>query len=141
MSDIYTQRNQPIIDEFRANGGTVSHGFGRALVLLHHAGAKSGTLRVSPVMGIKTDADTWLVAASKAGAPENPAWFHNLLAHPDTEIETPEDGVVAVRAEQLHGAERDAAWALFTAKSDGFRQYEQRTRRTIPVLALRRRPQ
>jgi deazaflavin-dependent oxidoreductase (nitroreductase family) len=138
MSDIYTQRNQPIVDEFRENGGTVGHGFGRALVLLHHTGAKSGTERVSPVMGIKTDADTWLIAASKGGTPENPAWFHNLLAHPDTVIETPDDGTVAVHVTRLRGEERDAGWALFTARSDGFRQYEERTSRVIPVLSLRR---
>jgi deazaflavin-dependent oxidoreductase (nitroreductase family) len=130
--------NQPIVDEFRANRGTVQR-FGRSLVLLHHVGAKSGAARVSPVMGIHSDPDTWLVAASKAGAPENPAWFHNLLAHPDVEIETPDDGTVPVRAERLHGEARDDAWALFTAKSPGFMQYEQRTARTIPVIALHRR--
>lgn len=130
--------NQPIVDEFRANGGTVEQ-FGRSLVLLHHVGAKSGTARVSPVMGIRTDPNTWLVAGSKAGAPEHPAWFHNLIANPDAEIETPDDGTVAVRAEQLHGEARDDAWALFTAKSPGFLQYEQRTKRTIPVIALHRR--
>jgi deazaflavin-dependent oxidoreductase (nitroreductase family) len=130
--------NQPIVDEFRAKGGTVER-FGRSLVLLHHVGAKSGAARVTPVMGIRTDPDTWLVAASKAGAPEHPAWFHNLVAHPDVEIETPDDGTVAVRAERLQGEARDEAWALFTTKNPGFLQYEQRTERTIPVIALHRR--
>jgi deazaflavin-dependent oxidoreductase (nitroreductase family) len=129
--------NARIIDEFRANGGSVGN-FGRSLVLLHHVGAKSGTDRVSPVMGLR-DGDGWLIAASKAGAPENPAWFHNLIAHPDVEIETPDDGTVAVRADVLHGAERDQAWARFTEASDGFRQYEQRTSRIIPVVRLTRR--
>lgn len=132
--------SQQVIDEFRANGGTVTMaGFGRNLVLLHHTGAKSGIERVTPVMALPTDDGTgWLIAASKAGAPDNPAWYHNLLAHPDITIETP-DGEVAVHAEELPGAERDAAWARFTAASEGFRQYEERTSRTIPVLALRRR--
>ena len=132
--------NDAIIEEFRANGGDVSaRGFGRGLVLLHHIGARSGTERVSPVMSIRDGDDTWLVAASKAGAPENPAWYHNLRAHPDATIETADDGVVPVRAVALEGPERDTAWARFTAMSDGFRQYEQRTSRTIPVLALHRR--
>jgi deazaflavin-dependent oxidoreductase (nitroreductase family) len=132
--------NQQIIDEFRANGGFVqTNGFGRGLVLLHHRGAKTGTERVSPVAAIPVDDDAWLVAASKAGAPDNPAWFHNLLAHPDVEIETPDGGTVPVRATQLTGAARDAAWARFTARSEGFRSYEQRTTRTIPVLRLARR--
>jgi deazaflavin-dependent oxidoreductase (nitroreductase family) len=138
MSNPFDAWNQPVIDEFRANDGSVSHGFGRALVLLHHVGAKSGIERVSPVMGIRQGADTWFVAASKGGAPENPAWYHNLLAHAETTIETPDEGVVAVRAEELTGAARDAAWESFTARSDGFRQYQEKTTRVIPVIALHR---
>lgn len=131
--------NERIIEEFRANGGTVeTAGFGRRLVLLHHVGAKSGVERVTPVMALPTD-DGWVVAASKGGAPDNPAWFHNLLAHPDTAVEAPDDGEVAVRAVPLEGAERDAAWARFLAESPGFAEYEQRTARTIPVVELRRR--
>jgi deazaflavin-dependent oxidoreductase (nitroreductase family) len=137
MSNPYAQFNDPVIDEFRSSGGTVGR-FGRALVLLHHIGAKSGEDRVTPVMGLR-DGDTWLVAASKAGADDNPAWYHNLLAHPEVEIETPDDGTVAVRATDLKGAERDAAWARFLAASPGFRSYEERTSRVIPVLRLARR--
>jgi deazaflavin-dependent oxidoreductase (nitroreductase family) len=129
--------NERIIEQFRSNGGHVDN-FGTGLVLLHHTGAKSGTVRVSPVMGLPEGDDAWLIAASKGGAPENPGWFHNLVAHPDVEIETP-DGTVAVHAEVLEGTERDRGWARFTAASDGFRQYEQRTSRTIPVVRLTRR--
>jgi deazaflavin-dependent oxidoreductase (nitroreductase family) len=132
--------NESIIEEFRANGGTVeTMGFGRGLVLLHHRGAKTGTERVSPVAAIRDTDDTWLIAASKGGAPSNPAWFHNLLAHPDVSIETPDDGTVDVRAEQLLDADRDAAWERFKQRSAGFASYEAKTTRTIPVLALRRR--
>ncbi len=132
--------NQNIIDEFRANGGTVqTMGFGRGLVLLHHTGARTGTERVSPVAAIRDGDDTWLVAASKAGAPDNPDWFHNLRAHPDVVVETPDDGTVEVRARMLEGDERDTAWARFTAMSEGFASYEQKTSRVIPVLALTRR--
>lgn len=131
--------NERIIDEFRSNGGDVTvGGFGRRLVLLHHLGAKSGAERVSPVMALPSDSG-WIIAASKGGAPENPAWFHNLLAHPETVIETPDDGEVAVRAVRLDGAERDAAWARFLDASPGFGEYERRTERTIPVVELRRR--
>jgi len=132
--------NQSVIDEFRSNGGFVqANGFGKGLVLLHHRGARTGTERVSPVAAIPDDEGAWLVAASKGGAPDNPGWFHNLLAHPDVEIETPDDGTVPVHATQLLGAERDSAWERFTARSEGFRSYEQRTARTIPVLRLTRR--
>lgn len=129
--------NKQIIDEFRANGGDVTtNGFGKGLVLLHHRGAKTGTERVSPVAGIAQADGSWLVAASKGGAPDNPAWFHNLLAHPDVEIETPDDGTLQVSATQLTGDEREAGWAQFTARSAGFRSYEHKTTRTIPVLRL-----
>ena len=132
--------NQNIIDEFRANGGTVATmGFGRRLVLLHHTGARTRTQRVAPLAALRPDADTWWIAASKGGAPDNPDWFHNLKAHPDVVIETPDDGIVAVRARVLEGAERDAAWAEFTAMSEGFRSYEQKTTRVIPVVELARR--
>lgn len=132
--------NQNIIDEFRANGGTVTTmGFGRGLVLLHHTGARTGAERVSPLAAIRDGEDTWLIAASKGGAPDNPDWFHNLRAHPDVEIETPDDGTVPVRARVLGPEERDAAWARFTAMSEGFRSYEEKTSRTIPVVALTRR--
>jgi deazaflavin-dependent oxidoreductase (nitroreductase family) len=132
--------NQQIIDEFRANGGTVqTGGFGRGLVLLHHRGAKSGAERISPVAGIRTSPDTWLIAASAAGRDKHPAWYHNLLAHPDVSIETPDDGTVEVHAVDLPRPERDAGWALFLQRSEGFRAYEKKTSRLIPVLELRRR--
>jgi len=140
MTDRPNNWNQNVIDEFRANDGMVTTaGFGRALVLLHHVGAKTGQERVAPARAIRQDQDTWLVAASKGGAPDNPAWFHNLQAHPDVSIEVPGEGTVAVRARVLEGAERDAGWALFTAASPSFEQYEDRTTRTIPVIALHRR--
>ncbi len=132
--------NQQIIDEFRANDGTVTTmGFGRGLVLLHHLGARTGTERVTPVAALRGDGGSWLVAASKAGAPDNPDWYHNLRAHPEVEIETPDDGTVEVRARVLEGADRDAAWARFTEASEGFRSYAQKTSRVIPVIELARR--
>ena len=129
--------NQQVIETFRANGGEVPQ-FGRRLVLLHHTGARSGAERISPVMGFPTD-DGWLVVASKAGTPENPAWYHNLLAHPQTRIETPDDGVVEVTATELDPDERDVAWGRITTQAPGFADYEQRTTRVIPVLRLTRR--
>lgn len=132
--------NQNIIDEFRANDGTVATmGFGRRLVLLHHTGARTGTVRVAPLAAIRADGDTWWVAASKGGAPDNPDWFHNLRAHPDVAIETPDDGTVEVRARVLEGDERDAAWNAFKEMSEGFASYEQKTTRVIPVIELTRR--
>jgi len=134
--------NDAIIEEFRANGGAVSRGFGTDLVLLHSTGAKSGAPRIHPVLALR-DADTWLIAASKGGAPENPAWFHNLVAHPEADIEAPDmrGGIdtIPVRADVLTGAELTAAWSQFLERSPAFAQYEQRSGRQIPVVRLRRR--
>ena len=130
--------NQQIIEEFRANGGTVeTMGFGRSLVLVHHLGARTGTERISPVANIREPDGSRLIAASKGGAPENPDWYHNLLAHPDVTIETP-DGEERVHVTDLQGAERDAAWERFKQMSEGFRSYEAKTSRVIPVLRLTR---
>ena len=131
--------NQQVIEEFRANGGTVeTMGFGRGLVLVHHLGARSGQERINPVANIRLADGARLIAASAAGADKNPDWYHNLLAHPDVTIETP-DGEEQVHVTDLEGTERDAAWARFKAMSDGFRAYEEKTDRVIPVLKLTQR--
>jgi deazaflavin-dependent oxidoreductase (nitroreductase family) len=126
-----------VVNRFRSNAGTVDY-YGRALVLLHHRGARSGQERVTPVVGIR-ERDGWLCAASWRGSDRHPAWFFNVLAHPDVEIETPDDGTVAVRAIRLLGAERDAAWPEFTSLSPLFEQYQARTERLIPLFRLSRR--
>lgn len=135
--------NDQIIAEFRANGGHVTaNGFGDSLVLVHSVGAKSGEERVHPLMAI-VDGDTWLIAASAAGAPRHPAWYFNLVANPATTIEIGADGsleTVPVTATVLTGADRDAAWSTFTSRSPGFAAYEERAGdRTIPVVRLVRR--
>ena len=127
--------NQQIIAEFRANGGHVqTMGFGDRLVILHTTGARSGASRQSPLMAVATE-DGWLVAASKGGAPEEPAWAHNLRAHPAVSVETG-SGAVAATAVELSGAERDAGWQRFLDTSPGFAEYERRTTRTIAVFHL-----
>ncbi|WBU37206.1 nitroreductase/quinone reductase family protein [Homoserinibacter sp. YIM 151385] len=133
--------NEQIAAEFRANGGRVAR-FGDALVILHTTGARSGEPRENPVMGLP-DGDGWIIPASAAGSPKDPAWAHNLRAHPDIEIEfAGADGVetAEVRAEQLEDPAWAAAWDRFTSASDGFREYETRTQgRRIPVFRLARR--
>ena len=129
--------HEDVVAQFRRTGGTVEY-YGRVLVLLHHRGARSGVERVTPIVGIPDD-EGWLVAASRRGAPDNPAWYYNVLAHPDVRIETPDDGIVAVHASRLLGAERDAAWRRFTSLSPVFEQYQAKTNRLIPLLRLGRR--
>src|SRR3954449_5447685 len=78
--------NTTIIEQFRAQGGKGVAQFGDALLLLHHTGARTGTVRVNPVASYD-DGDRLVIVASKAGAPQNPDWFFNLRANPDTTIE------------------------------------------------------
>ncbi|WP_125131475.1 nitroreductase family deazaflavin-dependent oxidoreductase [Microbacterium sp. 10M-3C3] len=133
----YDAWTRNIIETFRSNNGHVPQ-FGRHLVLLHHIGARTGTERIAPVRAFPTDAG-WLIVASKGGAPQHPAWYHNLRAHPEVTIETPDDGTVEVTARELSPDERAAAWQRIVAEAPGFADYEQRTTRTIPVLELERR--
>lgn len=133
--------NAAVIEEFRANGGVVREhgGFGRMLVLVHSTGARSGTERVNPALGLR-DGNHWLVAASAGGAPKDPAWAFNLRAHPQARIEyAGSDGVEekAVDAVELTGAELDEGWSRFLAQSPAFADYEKSAQgRRIPVFAL-----
>ena len=130
-----TDYNASIIEEFRANHGKVGGNFeGAPLLLLHATGAKSGHERVSPMMYLR-DGDRYLVFASKAGAPDNPDWYHNLKANPDASIEVGDD-TVDVHAEELPRAERDEKYAEQAALYPGFKDYEEKTDRIIPVVAL-----
>ena len=134
MSDF----NDAVIAEFRENHGKVGGNFeGAPLLLLHSVGAKSGQTRVSPMMYLP-DGDRFLVFASKAGAPDNPDWYHNLKANPDATIEVGDD-TLDVRAEEVPRAERDEKYAEQAALFPGFADYEKKTDRVIPVLALARR--
>lgn len=131
--------NETIINEFRANNGHVeTAGFGDSLVLLHTVGARSGEGRVNPLMAIATD-DGWMVVASAGGSPRHPSWFHNLTANGSARVELGTGEIVDVVATPLEGADYDAAWAAFTARSRGFEQYRERAAgREIPVLRLTR---
>lgn len=135
--------NSQIITEFRTHNGHVeTAGFGDRLLLLHTVGARSGADRVTPVMGLPAS-DGWYVAASKAGAPDEPAWAHNLRAHPETHVEVPPAGDsdagiadVEVVSRELTGDLRDNAWDLFKAAAPGFGEYERKTDRVIAVFHL-----
>ena len=127
--------NTPIIEEFRANGGKVGGNFeGAPMLLLTTVGAKSGKTRVNPMMYLDDDGRRY-VFASKAGAPTNPDWYHNLLAHPEVSIEVGSD-VVDVVATPLTGADRDRIYAEQASRYPGFAEYQEKTDRVIPVVAL-----
>ena len=127
--------NQRIIDEFRANGGKPPSWSGTSsILLLHHRGAKTGTDRVNPVAYLEDDG-RYVIFASKAGAPTNPGWYHNLKANPETTIEVGSD-TFAVRAAEVSGEERERLFAAQAERSPQFAEYQQNTDRVIPVVVL-----
>jgi deazaflavin-dependent oxidoreductase (nitroreductase family) len=127
--------NKQVIDEFRANGGKVGGQFdGAPLLLLHTTGAKSGQSRVHPVM-YQADGDNHVVFASKAGAPTNPDWYHNLVANPRASIEVG-DQTVNVVAKVAEGDDRERLWSLQKQLYPGFADYEAKAGRQIPVVVL-----
>jgi deazaflavin-dependent oxidoreductase (nitroreductase family) len=126
--------NTRVIEEFRANGGKVDAFPDNNLILLHHTGAKSGQERVSPVAYQPVDGG-YAIFASKAGAPENPAWYHNLQAHPKATIEIGTE-TIPVTARVTGPDEREPIWARQKELQPGFAEYEQKTSRQIPVVIL-----
>lgn len=129
--------NQAIMEEFRANGGKVGGQFeGAPLLLLTTIGAKTGRRLTSPLM-YNTDGDRLLIFASKAGAPTNPAWYHNLMANPRVTLEVGSETFDAT-ATVLHGEERDRLFQRHAEQFPGFAEYQANTTRTIPVIALER---
>jgi deazaflavin-dependent oxidoreductase (nitroreductase family) len=129
--------NQSVIAEFRANGGKVGGPFaGASLLLLTTTGAKTGRTHTTPVV-YATDGDRLVVFASKAGAPTNPAWYHNLVAHPTATVELGTERF-EVRAEVTRGEERDRLFRQQAERVPQFGDYQRQTTRPIPVIALTR---
>jgi deazaflavin-dependent oxidoreductase (nitroreductase family) len=139
--DAVNRMNTRVIEEFRANGGRVGGAFaGRPMVLLTIRGRRSGKERTTPLVYLpdpRPDGDRIVVFASKAGAPENPDWFENLVANPDVTVEVGTERYPA-RAEVVTGPERDELFARQAAVSPQFAEYQARTERVIPVVVLRR---
>jgi deazaflavin-dependent oxidoreductase (nitroreductase family) len=130
--------NRQTIEVFRANGGKVGGMWeGRPLLLLTTTGAKSGQRRTNPVMYLR-DGDRLLIFASKGGAPTNPDWYHNLVAHPEVTVEVGTETYEAT-ATPLTGEERDRLFAKQAGLYPQFGEYQARTTRKIPVTALERR--
>jgi deazaflavin-dependent oxidoreductase (nitroreductase family) len=105
-------------------------------LLLTTTGAKSGRPYTTPVMYLP-DGDRVVVFASKGGAPTNPDWYHNLLANPHVTVEVGTDSYEA-DAKVLTGEERDRLYARQAEAYPGFAEYQEKTQRVIPVVALHR---
>jgi deazaflavin-dependent oxidoreductase (nitroreductase family) len=121
---------------FRATNGRVGGRVGKApILLLHHVGAKSGTRRVSPLIYLP-DGDDAVIVASKGGVERHPAWFHNLRANPDIEVELPREGRRAVRARVADDDERARLWPRLVGIYGPYETYQSYTTRKIPLVVL-----
>jgi deazaflavin-dependent oxidoreductase (nitroreductase family) len=130
-----TDLNAQIIEEFHANGGRVGGMFeAMPLLLLHHTGAKSGTSRINP-LAYRRDEGRYVVFASKAGAPTNPDWYHNLKAHPHVSVEVG-TATIDVVASEATGEERERLYRAQAERMPQFAEYASKTERAIPVIIL-----
>ncbi len=142
--------NRQIIEEFRANAGKIGEQFAGApdigstltgvpLLLLTTTGAKSGQRHITPLVYLPDD-DRLIVFASKGGAPTNPDWYHNLLAHPQVTVETGTE-IIEATAIVITGEERDRLYAKQAERFPHlhFAEKQAKTPHKIPVIALERR--
>ena len=131
--------NKQVIEEFRINDGKVGGMFAdMSLLLLHTTGAKSGLHRINP-MAYLADGSRLVVIASKAGAPTNPDWYHNVVANPKVKVEVGTEQFQA-RATVAAEPERSQLYEKMAALNPGFAEYQRKTTRIIPVIILTRQP-
>jgi F420H(2)-dependent quinone reductase len=121
---------------YRASHGLIGHRFpGQPpVLLLDHVGAKSGTRRTSPLV-YGRDGENLVLVASKGGYPKHPAWFHNLLANPNTTVQVG-SRALNVHARVAEGEERERLWSLMVGVYSGYEDYRRRTEREIPLVVL-----
>jgi deazaflavin-dependent oxidoreductase (nitroreductase family) len=136
LSETVSEQNRGIVAQFREHGGKVAGFETQPLLLLHSTGAKSGTHYVNP-LAYQAAGDGFAVFGSRGGSPVNPGWYHNLLAHPDAEVEVGTE-TIPVHARVAEGEERDRIWEEQKRLNPNFDDYEAQTTRSIPVVILER---
>ncbi|MGO8906042.1 MAG: nitroreductase family deazaflavin-dependent oxidoreductase [Solirubrobacteraceae bacterium] len=121
---------------YRASHGLIGHRFPGAppVLLLDQVGARSGRRRTTPLLYMR-DGENVVLVASKGGHPRNPAWFHNLIAHPDTSVQIGSERR-AVHARVAKAAERKRLWPKVVQMYGGYSNYQQHTERKIPLVIL-----
>jgi len=130
-----SERVRDWVARYEASGGAEGGELnGLPVIILATTGARSGSLRKTPVMRVERDG-VYAAIASYAGNPRNPQWYYNLLVHPEAEVQ---DGakVRRVRARELSGAEKQRWWELADALNPNYARYRASSGRDIPVLAL-----
>lgn len=126
---------------YRLTNGLIGHRFPGAppSLLLDHVGAKTGVRRTTPLTYVN-DEPNLVIVASKGGHPRHPAWYHNLMAHPDTTVQVGAQQR-AVHARTATPQERERLWPMAVAAYAGYRGYQERTEREIPLVVLEPRAQ
>jgi len=121
---------------YRLTGGRIGQRmrFLPQVLLLENVGAKSGAKRTTPLL-YAVDGEKLVLVASKGGYPKNPAWFHNLMAHPDTMVQVGSEQR-NVHARLARGEERERLWSLAVAVYPTYKAYQRRTSREIPIVVL-----
>lgn len=128
--------NSFVVPLYKASGGRVAGHMGKApIMLLTTTGSRSGKTRTNPVLYVK-DGRNFATVASAGGADKNPAWFTNLMRHPDAVLRVNRE-VMGVRAEKASPGERDRLWALLAAVYPTYNDYARKTKRKIPVVIFR----
>ena len=136
MADM-NEFNRGVIEEFRSNDGKVGGQFaGAPMILITHKGAKSGRTYTTPLVYTR-DGDRVVIVASKAGAPDNPGWYHNLAANPTVTVEIGNEKFQA-RARVTSGEERERLFNAHAKLMPQFNEYQRKTTRRIPVVVLER---
>jgi F420H(2)-dependent quinone reductase len=130
----WNDRNKAVIEEFRTHEGQVP-GWG-SLILLTTTGAKTGQQRIIPLMRVD-DGDRVIAVASKGGYPKHPDWYLNVLAHPEVTVEVGSEKFETT-ARILTGQEREQAFARAVEVFPNYAEYQKKTDREIPVIALER---
>src|SRR5437763_12488612 len=125
---------------YRLTNGMIGHRVpgGPPMLLLDHVGAKSGVKRTTPLVYVE-DLPAVVLVASKGGHLRNPAWFHNLRAHPDTTVQIGSERR-PVSARIATAEERDRLWPKVVDTYSGYQDYQDRTTRQIPLVILEPRP-
>jgi deazaflavin-dependent oxidoreductase (nitroreductase family) len=135
--DEFNEWNKKVTEEFRANGGKLGGQFaGAPILLLYTKGRRSGKEFLNP-LAYYADGDRYLVFGSKGGADTHPDWYLNLVAAPTAHIEVGTESF-EVRITELEGDERDRLYAAQAVLMPNFAEYEAKTTRLIPVVALSR---
>ena len=124
------------VELYEGSGGTEGVGLrdtGLPCIIVTHTGNRTGSIRKTPLMRVK-DGDSYVLVASKGGAPKNPEWVYNLRTDPEVEIRDATE-VQAMRVREVEDAEERArVWALAVEAFPPYEEYRNKTSRTIPVF-------